>query len=65
MSALAAVLSLVLSIALLLVPGGVLFLPLSLGGFLLALAGVFSGVTDRTVHQHEPAMTPRSWRGDA
>jgi hypothetical protein len=45
MSALAAVLSLVLSLALLLVPGGVLFLPLSLGGFLVSLAGVLAGVS--------------------
>jgi hypothetical protein len=64
MSALAAVLSLVLSLALLLVPGGVLFLLLSLGGFLLALGGVLTGLQDHTVHQHEPAMSPRSWRGD-
>jgi hypothetical protein len=62
MSALVAVLSLALTLALLLVPGGVLFAPFSLGLFLLALTGVLGGVRDRTVCQHDPAMTPRSWR---
>jgi hypothetical protein len=62
MSALVAVLSLALTLALLLLPGGVLFAPFSLGLFLLALTGVLGGVEDRTVRQHDPAMTPRSWR---
>ena len=61
MSALVALLSLA-HFNLLLVPGGVLFDPFSLGLFLLALTGVLGGVEDRTVRQHDPAMTPRSWR---
>jgi hypothetical protein len=57
-----AVLSLVLSLALLLVPGGVLLVPFTLGGFLLALAGVLGGLESHTVSQHDAAMSPRSWR---
>lgn len=62
MSALVAALSLVASAALLLVPGGVLLIPLTLGGFALALAGVLGQVGDRTVAQHDPAVNPRGWR---
>lgn len=49
MSALLAVLSLLGSLALLLVPGGVLFVPFTLGLFLLALTGVLGGLENRTV----------------
>ena len=62
MSAVVAVLSLALSLALLLVPGGVLLVPFTLGAFLLALAGVLGGLGDRTVSKHDPVMSPRSWR---
>jgi hypothetical protein len=43
MNALVAVLSLLGTLALLLVPGGVLLVPFTLGGFLLALTGVLEG----------------------
>jgi hypothetical protein len=51
--------------------GAVVFVPLIVGAlislvllgvFLLALVGVFSGLEDRTVRQHEPSMDPRGWR---
>ena len=57
MSALVAVLSLLGTLALLLVPGGVLLVPFTLGGFLLALTGVLGGLGNRTVAQHDPRMT--------
>jgi hypothetical protein len=62
MSALLAVLSPVLAVALLLVPGGVLFAPLLLGLLLLALVGIFGELKERTVRQHNPTMNPRRWR---
>jgi uncharacterized membrane protein len=51
--------------------GAIVFVPLIIGAlvslilvgaFLLALVGVFSGLEDRTVRQHEPSMDPRGWR---
>jgi hypothetical protein len=60
--ALSAVLSLALSFALLLVPGGVLLVPFTLGLFLLAVTGVLGGLKNTTVHQHNPTINPRSWR---
>jgi hypothetical protein len=62
MTAVVALLSLGLSLALVLVPGGVLFAPFALGGFLLALAGVIGGTKNRTVQQHDPVVDPRGWR---
>jgi hypothetical protein len=62
MSALVAVVSLFLSVALLPVPGGVVFAPFLLGLSLLALVGVLAGLKDRTVRQHDPALDPRRWR---
>jgi hypothetical protein len=62
MSALVAVLSLFGSLALLLVPGGVLLVPFTAGAFLLALTGVLGGFGNRTVTQHDPEMNPRRWR---
>jgi hypothetical protein len=35
-----------------------IFLPL----FLLALVGIVAGTKDRRVQQHDPPMSPRSWR---
>ena len=65
MNALVAVLSLLGSLVLLLVPGGVLFAPFSLGLFLLALTGVLGGLGNRSVAQHDPEMNPRGWRDGA
>jgi hypothetical protein len=62
MSALVAVVSLALAVALLPVPGGVLFSPFLFGLFLLALVGVFAGLEDRSVRRHEPVLDPRRWR---
>jgi hypothetical protein len=50
------------TLALLAVPGGVLFAPFPLGLFLLALVGVLGGLEDRTVRQHDPVLDPRRWR---
>ena len=61
-SAFVAVASLLLTVALLPVPGGVLFAMFTFGMFLLAMGGVFAGLEDRTVRQHEPPMNPRGWR---
>ena len=57
-----AVAALVGVIALAPVFGGALFVLLLLGLFLLALVGVLSGVDDRSVPQHDPAMEPSRWR---
>jgi hypothetical protein len=57
-----AILGLALTVALLPVPGGVLFAPLPFLLFLAGLVGVFVGQEDRTVRQHNPAMNPRRWR---
>jgi hypothetical protein len=62
LSSLLAVFSLFLAVALLLVPGGVLFAMLSFGLFLRGLVGVLAGLEDRTVRQHNPSMNPRGWR---
>jgi hypothetical protein len=60
-----AVTCLLLSLALLPVPGGVVFAPFLFGLFLLALLGVFGGLEDRRVRDHKPAMNPRKWRDGA
>jgi hypothetical protein len=62
MSAVVAVTCLLLSLALLPVPGGVVFAPFLFGLFLLALLGVFAGLEDRSVRSRQPAMDPRKWR---
>jgi hypothetical protein len=62
MSALVAVLALVLTVALLPVPGGVLFAPFAFGLFLLSLVGVLGGLRDRKVRQHHPMLDPTRWR---
>jgi hypothetical protein len=62
-SSLVAAISLLLTVASLLVYGGVLFASLLFFPlFLLGLAGVFAGVADRSVRQHDPSMNPGSWR---
>ena len=61
-SAFVAVGSLFLTVALLPVPGGVLFAMFTFGLFLLALGGVFAGLEDRTVSQRETSTDPRGWR---
>jgi hypothetical protein len=43
-------------------PGGVVFAMFSFGLFLLAMLGVFAGIEDRTVRQHNPSMNPDEWR---
>jgi hypothetical protein len=50
------------AVAVLLVPGGVLFAPLLLEAALLALTGGLGGLENRTVRQHEPPMNPTGWR---
>jgi hypothetical protein len=62
LSLLAAVVSLILTVAFLPIIGGVLFALVFFGLFLLALVGVLGGVEDRTVRQHNPSMNPREWR---
>jgi hypothetical protein len=57
-----ALMALFLTIAALVVMGGVIFAPFLFGLFLLALVGVLGGLKDRTVRQHNPAMNPRRWR---
>lgn len=61
-SGLIAIVSLLATIALLPVPGGVLFAPFSFGLFLLALAGTVSGASDHHVRQRSPRMDPSGWR---
>ncbi len=63
MSAVVAAVSLFLTLASLLVfPIGALLAVFPFGLFLLALVGVFGGLEDRTVRQHNPSMNPRRWR---
>ena len=62
MSAFVAVSSLFASVALLVVPGGALIAPFSLGLSLLALVGVMGGLENRTVRQRDPELDPRGWR---
>jgi hypothetical protein len=61
-SSLVAVASLLLAVVLAPVVGAALFVLLLFGLFLLALVGVFSGLDDRTVRQHDPVLDPRGWR---
>ena len=50
------------TVALLPLPGGVLFAMFSFGLFLLALGGVFAGLENRTVRHHDASTDPRGWR---
>ena len=61
-SSVVAIGSLFLAVALVPVVGAALFVFILLGQFLLALVGVISGQSDRTVKQYEPSMNPRGWR---
>jgi hypothetical protein len=54
--------ALFLTVATLPVLGGALFALFLFGLFLLALVGVLSGLEDRTVRQHDPALEPTRWR---
>jgi hypothetical protein len=62
MSVVIALGSLFTSIALLLVPGGILFAPFVLGISALAFVAVLGSVGDRTVREHTPTLNPRGWR---
>ena len=42
--------------------GGVIFTPFLFGLFLLALVGVFSGVENRAVREHNPVLDGKRWR---
>ena len=61
-SAFVAVASLFLTVALLPVPGGVLFAMFTFGMFLLAMGGVFAGLEDRTVSRRDVSVDPTRWR---
>ena len=61
-SSLVAVSSLFLAVALVPVVGAALLVLLLFGVFLLALVGVFSGMDDRTVRQHDAVLDGRRWR---
>ena len=61
-SAFVAVASLLLTVALLPVPGGVLFAMFTFGMFLLALGGVFAGLEDHTVSTRDVSVDPTRWR---
>lgn len=61
-SSLVAVGSLFLAVAFVPVIGAALIVLLLFGVFLLALVGVFSGMDDRTVRQHDPILDGRRWR---
>jgi hypothetical protein len=62
LSGLLALVSLLVTIVLLPVPGGVLFAPFTFGLFLLALAGVVDGASDHRVRQRDPRTDPTRWR---
>ena len=62
LSSLAAVVSLILTVAFIPIVGGVIFAMVFFGLFLLALVGVIGGLEDRTVRQRNPSMNPREWR---
>jgi hypothetical protein len=62
LSSLVAAASLFFTVALLAVPGGVLFAMFTFGLFMLALTGVFAGLEDRTVLERKPYADPKGWR---
>jgi hypothetical protein len=59
---LVAVSSLISAVAFAPVIGAALLVLLLFGLFLLAMVGVFMGVEDRTVQQHDPVLDPKRWR---
>lgn len=61
-SSIVAVSSLLLAAALAPVVGAALLVLLLFGLFLLAIVGVFSGMEDRTVRQHDVVLDPKGWR---
>ena len=61
-SAFVAVASLMVTVALLPVPGGVLFAMFTFGIFLLALGGVLAGLENQTVRQRDTSVDPKGWR---
>jgi hypothetical protein len=61
-SSLVAVGSLFLAVAFVPVVGAALIVLLLFGLFLLALVGVFSGLENREVRQHDPVLDGRRWR---
>jgi hypothetical protein len=61
-SSIVAIGSLFLAVAFVPVIGAALIVLLLFGVFLLALVGVFSGLENRTVRQHEPVLDGRRWR---
>jgi hypothetical protein len=67
LSALVAALSLLLTVALLPVPGGVVFAMFTFGLFMLALGGVFAGLENQTVRQRDTSADPdpKGWRDGA
>jgi len=66
LSSLVAVVSLSLTVGSLIVVGGALFaLLLFFPLCVLALLGMFAGVENRTVEQHNPSMNPTRWRDDS
>jgi hypothetical protein len=64
-SSIVAVGSLFLAVALVPVIGAALLVLLLFGLFLLALVGVFSGLEDRTVRDHDTMLDPAGWRHGA
>jgi hypothetical protein len=63
LSSLIAVVALFLTVASLLIIGGVIFaLFLFFPLFVLALIGVLAGLEDRKVRQHIPSLSPGAWR---
>jgi len=61
-SALIAIISLLGAVAFVPLIFGALLSLILVGAFLLAVAGVLSGLEDHTVRQHDPAMDPTGWR---
>jgi hypothetical protein len=58
---LSALLGLVLLVATLAIPGGVLFAPLPILLFLFGLSGLLAGDADRTVRPHGGVVEDPSW----
>jgi hypothetical protein len=57
--------ALILTVAVLIPMGGVLFAPFLFGLFLLALVGVLARHTDRRVRTQDPTMDATGWRSRA
>jgi hypothetical protein len=65
LNSLIAVVSLLLTVALVPIPGGVLFAMVTFAVFVLAVTGVLAGLDDRTVRQRNPELNPTKWRDDS